>query len=50
MDRGANIVNEAGKGQLGGARPAAHRIRALNNEHSLAASREFNGRGQAVWA
>jgi hypothetical protein len=50
MDCGANIVNEAGKGQLGGASPATHRVRAFNNEHSLAASGELDGSSQTVWA
>ena len=50
MDRGADVVHEAGLGQLCRAGPSAERLRPLHDEHRAARACHRDRRGQAVRA
>ncbi len=50
MNRGADVVGKAGKGELGGAAAAADGVGGLEDDDLAAGSCDLDGRGQAVRA
>ena len=49
MYGGADVVDEAGKGQRGGTRSAADDVGAFNDQHPTTFPRNRDCRGQSVW-
>ena len=48
VDRGADVMDEMGKGKLCGTDPAADRLPALQEKHGFKPSAQRDGRGQPV--
>src|SRR4029079_9177004 len=50
VDRAADVVDEAGQGELCGTRPAARLVGRLEDRHREPGPGQRDGRGQPVWA